>query len=200
LANYLAFHSIGEALRVYLQSTYPQELDDQYKCTFEVLSSGELSDYKDPTSTTVALTLYLYRVTINETLRNRYQPARQPSGEDPALPVDLHWLLSVWSTSSAAEHSVFAWAMSQLEQQPLLDSTMLPPEAGWKEGDTVQLLPEELPLDEVMRVWESLEPSYRLSASYVTRTVRLDRHYAAPPPVIAIRSEAGGSAVTSEEL
>ncbi|MCC6872716.1 MAG: DUF4255 domain-containing protein [Sandaracinaceae bacterium] len=188
MANIFAFHSIGEALRVYLATTYPQRLRDEHPCSFALLSTGQLARFEEPTETSVALTLFLYRVTVNEQLRNTFQPGRTPPELAPALPVELHWMLTVWATSAAAEHVVLAWAMSQLNRQPLLDTSMLP-DAGWSPGDVIQVLPEELPLEDVMRIWEAVEPSYRISASYVARVVRLDSEQPVQQPVVERRFE-----------
>jgi hypothetical protein len=187
LANVRAFQAIGEALRTYLSTAYPAELREEFPCSFELVSTGQLAEFADPTGeATVACTLFLYRTTINEQLRNTLQPSSAQSRNVAALPVELHWMLSVWSNSAAAEQIVFAWALSQLSQQPLLDLTTLNG-AGFQPSEVVQLLPEELPLEQLMRVWESIQPSYRLSMTYVTRVVRLDIANVSPPPVIAAR-------------
>jgi hypothetical protein len=174
LANYFAISSVGEALRVYLQSTYPPELAELYPCSFSVLASGELGQFDDPADSSTAVTLFLYRVTVNEQLRNTFQPGRTPEGFRPALPVDLHWMLSVWASSGTAEHTVFAWALRQMADQTLLDTSMLGTEAGWAEGDVLQVLPAELTIEDQMRIWDALEPAFRLSSSYIVRAVRLE--------------------------
>lgn len=188
MAGIRAIQSVGESLRLFLQSTYPQELQEAYPCTFQVLSSGQLSQFEDPTEASVAVTLFLYRVTVSEHARSGYQRGYTSPGRRPALPVELHWMLSVWASSPAAEHVVFAWAISQLEDMQLLDGSLLTPEGGWSESDTVQLLPEELRLEDLMRVWDALQPSYRLSASYVARVVPIDVYAPpAPPPIVTAR-------------
>ena len=192
MANIRAIQAVGEALRVYLQSTYPAELRTTYPCTFQVLSSGELSRFEDPTESSVALTWYLYRVTISEHARSRFQPGFTPPGAQPALPVELHWMMTVWAASAAAEHTVFAWALRQLDLQQVLDTSVLPDDADWDRAEALQLLPEELPIEDISRIWDVLEPSYRLSTCYVTRVVRLDRTTSTPLPVIATRISVGG--------
>lgn len=187
LANVRAFQSIGEALRTYLSTTYPQELRDEFPCSFELVSTGQLAEFDDPTGdSVVACTLFLYRTTINEQLRNTLQPSSFLVRSVSALPLELHWMLSVWSNSAAAEQVVFAWALSQLSQQPLLDLTTLNG-AGFQPHEVIHVLPEELELEQLMRIWESIQPSYRLSTTYVTRVVRLDVANVSPPPVVTSR-------------
>ena len=103
-----------------------------------------------------------------------------------ALPLELHWMMSVWASSAPAEQVVFAWAMGQIARMPVLDSSTLI-DASWDPGDMIQVLPEELPIEDVMRIWDALEPSYRLSATYVARAVRLDMPDANAPKMITRR-------------
>lgn len=186
MAGVRAIQSVGESLRIYLQATYPADLQAAFPCTFQVLSSGQLSRFEDPTESTVTVTLYLYRATVSEHLRNlRPGPA---TVTDTPLPLELHWMLTVWSASAAAEHTVYAWAMKQMHQQPLLDASVLTAAGEWTANEAVQLIPEELSTDDLMRVWDALEPSYRLSAAYVARVVMIGSTLdSTSRPVIATR-------------
>jgi hypothetical protein len=195
VANVRAFQAIGEALRVYLSSTYPSDLRAEFPCSFQVLSTGQLAQFDDPSDASVACTLFLYRITLCDQLRNSYQPGRTPPAQPPALPLELHWMLSVWANGAAAEQIVFAWAMRQLNQQPLLDSTMLV-DADYAPSDVVHIVPEELPIEDLMRIWDAIEPSYRLSATYVTRVVRLDVDHDRPLPAVTTRMSLRALATT----
>ena len=64
--------------------------------------------------------------------------------------------------------------MQQLNQRPLLDLSALSPEANWSPADYVQVIPAELSTEDMIRIWDALEPPYRLSLSYVARVVRID--------------------------
>jgi hypothetical protein len=64
----------------------------------------------------------------------------------------------------------------------------LSPEAGWGANEVIQVIPAELSNEDVMRIWDALDPPYRLSVSYIARLVRLDPD--APQsgrPVVATR-------------
>jgi hypothetical protein len=185
-------------LRLYLDASYPAALRAEFPCAFEVLSLGQLTSYEDPTESNVAVTLFLYRVTVNEQARNRWQPGRQPKEFPPALPLDLHWMVTVWASGSTAEHVVFGWALSQLERLGSLDTSRLTPDGGWHPSDVVQVLPAELPLENLMRVWDAIQPSYRLSTTYVTRVVRLDLDAEVVKPAVAIRHEVSDTLAPDE--
>ncbi|MBX2796888.1 MAG: DUF4255 domain-containing protein [Myxococcales bacterium] len=194
MANYHAISAVGEALRLYLQSTYPTELESEFPCTFSVVATGELSTLDSSTDANTTVTLLLYRVSVNEQLRNTFQPGRTPDGFQPALPIDLHWMVSVWASSGQAEHTVFAWVLRQMADQMVLDTSALGSEAQWDEGDVLQVLPAELSIEDQMRVWDALQPGYRLSHCYVVRAVRLDGNATPLPRVVATRIPLDGGA------
>lgn len=175
MANVLAIHSVGYSLVGFLRQLYrTTDLRDRHPCNFRLISSGELTDSATiETETSATLTLYLYRVTSSEHLRN--QP-RTPDGPSRPLPlsINLHYLMSVWTDSAMAEHNILAWAMSQFEQHPGFSGTQLSAEAGWQPNDAIHIVPEELSIEDVMRIWDALEPPYRLSVGYIARAVRIE--------------------------
>lgn len=170
MANLLAIHSVGASLVAYLRNSYPDELRARHPSEFRLLSSGELVG-SDDLGTLVSL--FLYRVTQSEHLRNT--PRRNdPFDAPPPLALDLHYLLTVWADSAVAEHTILAWAMRQLHDRPILDVGALSAEAGWAASDFVQVIPAELSNEDVMRIWDALDPAYRISVAYVARTIRID--------------------------
>ncbi len=189
MANLFAIQSVGESLRLYLQASYPDVLRTLHPCTFRVISSGQLANFEDPSGSDVAVTLYLYRVTHSEHAR-MIRPGISPP--DGVVSLELHWMVSVWSSSAMAEHAVFAWVLRQLHVMPLLDGALLTTQGGWGANEAVQLLPVELPIETLMRIWDALDPSYRISACYVARVVKVGDASADPPPVVATRMTLSG--------
>lgn len=201
MANINSIHSVCNSIMRFLQHAYEASpvpdggpdtfMPDAYPCHFRVLSSGELKANVDFGAT---LSLYLYRVLINEHVRG--QPVR--SGVHSSLPlfVDLHFLLTIWAESAAAEQTILAWAMRQLHQFPILDVSVLTKDGGWQPDEIIQLIPAELSNEDLMRIWDALAPDYRLSFPYIARVVRIDvAEGAEGAPVVATRyqfEEKGG--------
>ncbi len=184
MANIFAIHSVGQSLATYLGNIYPAELREDHPCTFTLVSSPGVGDVDESDN---QLTLYLYRVTMNEHLRNVGRHNGAATTPVP-LSVDLHYLLTVWAESALDEHVILAWTMRQLHLTPVLTSASLSPEAGWGPGDVVQLIPAELSNEDIMRIWDALEPPYHLSVSYIARVVRIDPDTSATGrPVVATR-------------
>lgn len=169
MAGVFAIHSVGHSLTAFLRNTYPAQIGgvDMPACNFELISSGQLTgDVEESTR----ITLYLYRITVDEHSRQAH-PAR--SAAIAPLGVNLHYLLTCWAANPLDEQVAMAWAVRQLHQSPVLDASSLSPDGGWARDETVQVVPTELSNEDVMRIWDALDPAYRLSMSYVARVVRL---------------------------
>jgi hypothetical protein len=187
MANVFAVHSVGNSIVTYLRNSYPDEIAGRAmpSCAFDVLSCGQLVAGSEESTTRI--TLLLYRATVNEHSRQRRSGTSPADGPAP-LTLDLHYLLTAWSTIPADEQITFAWSMRQLHEHPVLDASALSPEAGWARDEAVQIVPHEIPIEDVMRIWDALDPSYRLSATYVARLVTLDPDQPAEfRPVVAKR-------------
>jgi len=193
MANIKSIHSVCNSIMQFLQNAYEafplpdgpadSTMQDEYPCNFRVVSSGELKANADFGT---ALSLYLYRVTIDEHVRS--QPVRRNHNSSMPLSVDLHFMITVWSESAAAEQTICAWTMAQLHQHPIMDISSLTEEGGWRNDDVVQIIPAELSNEDLMRIWDALAPDYRLSLSYIARVIRIDAsNIAEGLPVVATR-------------
>lgn len=70
----------------------------------------------------------------------------------------------------------------------MLSISSLSPDAGWNPSDVVHIIPAELSNEDVMRIWDAIEPPYRLSVSYIARVVRIDPdEIVESRPVVATR-------------
>lgn len=194
MANIKSIHSVCNSVIQFLHNAYQAypipdgapgtTMQDEYPCEFRVISSGEMRANANFGTT---LSLYLYRVLMNEHVRS--QPMTRSSSATPLpLSLDLHFLISIWSDSSAAEQTICAWAMDQLHQHPILDVSSLNADGGWRTDDVVQIIPAELTNEDLMRIWDALAPDYRLSLTYIARVIRIDPADAQTGlPVVATR-------------
>lgn len=194
MANFRAIHSVGNSLATWLKNSFPTELAAGNSFDIRLISGGEMNDPEEPVA---GLTLFLYRVTVNEHLRNAKNP-NDPAGSRAPLSLDLHYLMTVWAGTPDVEHVVLGWALDRLHQSPVLDLSALTPDAEWTAGDVVQLIPAELSTEDIMRIWDALRPSYRLSVSYIARVVRMggtaEKAAAAVGSSFGWRSSAGAPA------
>ena len=199
MANIAAIRSVGSSLAAYLNNAYrdaafPPNVTKP-ECTFSLTSIGGLRAQDVPSSDTSARVLiFLYRASMNRHLRNAGRTT-DPAMRPVPLSIDLHYLVTFWAQSGENEQLVLAWTMRQLHQLPVLDSSILSREAAWTAEDLIQLIPEEIDTDELMRIWDTLDPKYRLSLSYIARVVRIDADQVRDErPVVATRFDYAGPA------
>ena len=186
MANLRAIDSLIQSLARWLKNTYDTArrmsnaggggqtfLPD---FAFEAVSSSELSREDFPNDAAVGadrVSIYLYRVSIDPHLRTAGR-LRMPEMHPVPLSLHLHLLFSLWSVTASNDHLVLAWLMRQLHLNPVLDAAALNADAAWGPDEVVHLIPSELSNEDMMRLWDALTPSYRLSVSYIARVVRID--------------------------
>jgi hypothetical protein len=192
MANTAAIRSVGTSLAEYLQHSYDDTTlpitGPKPHCGFKVVSSGGIQEAVDPDDG-AEVRIFLYHVSVDPHLRNSGRLIA-PDMVPPPLSVALHYLFTFWSSSAETEHLVLGWTMLQLQTTPLLDATILSSEARWTAEEMVQLIPEELSTADMMRIWDTLKPDYRLSLGYVARVVRIEPETELPHgPIVASRFE-----------
>jgi hypothetical protein len=125
-----------------------------------------------------ALSIYVYRVDFNKTMRAAWAGIGSVDGR-AHLPLDLHFLATPWGTNTQDDQAILGRAMECFEAVPILTGPLLHPgvagrEAGWSPSEGVQIVLEEISTEAVMRTFDSLPIDYRLSVPYIARIVRLD--------------------------
>lgn len=165
-----------EAIRRLLEAAYrPDLLESRLDLSFAVYGA---EDFRTPMSAGVSL--FLYRVHVSATQRRPL--LRRPDGGagGAQLPLELHLLLTVWGKDASLQHAILGWAMRTLEDHALLPPALL---AGLRPSDPlrdqapVEVVPGELPNEELLHLWDGFGTPYRISVPYIARVVRVD------PPV-----------------
>lgn len=174
-------------MRGLLRSSYRREDFDNTPLEFEINTT------RDFTTRTIenGVTVFLYRIYINGS--NRVPPGRiGPDGHRrrPHLPLELHYLITIWAQQHTLQHSLAAWTMRTLEDNALMQSGVL--NAGgrniFRPEETVELSLAEMRTEDLFRIWEVLGPSpYHLSIPYLARVVPIESIEPVPesegPPV-----------------
>ena len=195
MADYTAVYSVGNSLSQYLQNCYPSELKAKYPNTkFQLVSSAQVAE-EDQTNLDQTVSIFLHRITLDENFRSATRIQDEPTRR-PTLFLDLHYLITYWGTDPQAEQTILAWTMLQLQSTPVLDSSILSPAGTWDTNESIQLIPADLSLEDILRIWDALGPKYRLSVSYIARVVRIDRPVASGTIVTARRFAFTGNGVT----
>jgi Pvc16 N-terminal domain len=130
------------------------------------------------------VSLFLYRIEVDPTRRHKDSPPRT-LGAPPrtALSLDLRYLLTVWVGDAEREHQVLQDCIEIFEKNAIVSGPMLDTSYPWEPDDALRLCIDALTHEDMMRLWDLLEPTYRLSIPYVVRSVKLSSvdQTAAPP-------------------
>lgn len=173
MADFRALMSVSEAVMNLLRSSYDPE-DFNNELEFKVFTS------KDFTTNTISngASLFPYRVYVNGTRRS---PAGRidENGRNlqSALPLDLHFLITVWGKDASLQNTLACWIMRALEDSPILPSGILNSSTPgvFRPEETVQISIAELTTEDLFRIWDVLGVNvYQLSIPYVARVIDID--------------------------
>ncbi|MGA3132240.1 MAG: DUF4255 domain-containing protein [Terracidiphilus sp.] len=190
MADYQSVFAVGDAISKFLTNNYDPTTVG-FPCTFQLVSSEEIAN-EDTTPFDKTLAIYLHRITINENFRNVTQLRDLPT-DKPVMYLDLHYLFSYWDATAQgaeAEQKILVWTMQQLQSNPILDTSILSLSTtapGWNSTDSIQMIPADLSLQDILDIWDGLGPNYRLTVGYIARVVRVDTTVTPGPPVVATR-------------
>jgi hypothetical protein len=120
-----------------------------------------------------ALTLFLYRVDFNKTMRAAWSGVALNDGRSH-LALDLHFLLSAWADNAENEHLILGRALQAIEDTPILAGPLLMQASDWQANEALQLVLEDVGTESLMRIFDSLPVDYQLSVPYVARVTRID--------------------------
>lgn len=186
MAGFGSVSAVGKSLERVLNAAFgePGGQPIAGQITTALLVRTEDFDTSNPQSPIPqrALTIFLYRVDFNKTMRAAWSAVGSIDGK-AHLPLDLHFLLTAWAPNAEHEHLIIGRTLQVLESTPILSGPLLHP-ADWAPNDAVQLVLEEISTEAVMRTFDSLPVDYKLSIPYIARVVRVDSKHASPSPTV----------------
>lgn len=185
-----SIRATSRSLADYLQSQF--ELDPDLSGQFHAPGTMHvyLNSPAEMTGSRTGLSVWLYRVVRDNLTLNR--PPRRVTTDliqPPPLPLRLHYLLSPIAgagqdDSPETEQVILGKALQAFNDHPTLDGTDLTDDfAGTDTRITTRL--EALTIDQLARVWDALNTSYRTSVSVEVTVVELsvDTTLQSGPPV-----------------
>jgi len=130
-------------------------------------------DFKDFAPHQPSVTAFLYHVGINSELRNG--PSR-PSGNGrrPQLPLDLHFLLTPWTKDTRDAYRIIGAISLLFYDHAVLSFGDLLGDDVWAPDDTVELVMESLPVQDLFDIWDPTDIPFKLSLTYLARIIGLD--------------------------
>ena len=139
------------------------------------VSRGE--DLQKPPS--LGVSLHLNRVVVSTEHRNRIGRVG-PDGRRrrPALPLDLHYLLTTWAPDAVRQQRMLGWCLRVLADTPTLPAGVLnqfgPEHDVFLPEETVELLLEPLSMQDLSYAMEITGGRHEVSATFVARVIELE--------------------------
>lgn len=151
------------------------------------------------------LNLFLYHVTYNQGWREIGLPTRGPEGSRigrAPLAIDLHYLLSAYSSGDYLAQILLGIGMQALHEIPVLfrkkiQSVFAAPANDVDKAlatadladqvELVKIVPQQLGTEELSRLWTAFQSKFRVSAAYSVSVVLIETQapVVAPLPVLA---------------
>lgn len=173
MSNYNVISAVSNELRGILWQAY------QADATIgNLVPSEQAIAFTNPTQTALEtdkrLSLWLYRITENEFVKN--QPPLRRNGPDtltdPPLALNLFYLITPFAPAGQTDgdHLLLGATM-----QVLYDHAIIPlQQAAGPVFEELRVVFCRLTLEELTRIWEALREPYRLSVCYQMRVTRID--------------------------
>ena len=181
MASFESIAAAGRSLERFLNQCFHDEepipIPDQHTRAV-LVRTADLG----PSATVItepALSIFLYRVDFNRTMRAAWSSVASRDGR-AHLPLDLYFLLTPWAGNADHELRILGKAMLSLESTPILSGPLLDPLAGWAPQEALQICLADISTEDLMRTFDSLPTDYRLSVLYLVRVVRIDERVARP--------------------
>lgn len=125
------------------------------------------------------ISLYLHRITPGSNVRN-LPPRVAADGRvfRPSVAVDLHYLLIPWARDAFKQQRLLGWAIRVLEDTRVLNTALLnqhgPEPDLFRDGESVDVLMEALPIQDMGAIWEVAKSNVQPAVAYVVRALPLD--------------------------
>lgn len=174
MADYRAIETVSKALVQLFRTSFPPEDFDDFDLQFDVYVAEDFR--QQPMS--AGISVFLYRTTINGS--HRTPPGRaELNGRRhlTQLPLDLHYLMTVWAQDSSLEHRIAGWMLRTLEDTPILPFGLLDAAAPgvFRPDETIEVILAELVNEDLFRIWETLvQTGYKFSVPYMVRNLRIE--------------------------
>jgi hypothetical protein len=173
MAAYTVLAEAGESLLNVLW----QEIQNDPQINSLIDNENRLSldspfDLQDNDS--VQLSIYLYRITENASTKNQVPILGNGAQlRKTPLTLDLHYLVTPLVGTVTDQQIVLGKVMQVLYDRAILQGADLTGSLA-SSGQELRVILNPVPLEELTRVWQSMEMSYRLSVVYLVRVAVVD--------------------------
>jgi Pvc16 N-terminal domain len=170
VTDFTAIRAVSKSLKTLLETYITNSNEPQLSgVNIELKSPKEMQQAQEG----VGVSLWLYRVVRNGDMLN--QPPERPQPNQLArrpLPLTLHYLVTPITDDPEAKQALLGRVLQVFNDHATLRGTDLQDTLSGS-SDELRIALETLTVDELARVWDSLDEAYLLSVSYTVQVVEI---------------------------
>ena len=173
MSDYSVISEASKALKATLWAEFQADPDPQVANIVGNEAGISLLDpHRTGQDSSLRLSLWLYRITENEHLKNQPMHAAAGLGKVPFTPLalNLFFLVTPFATSAESDLLLLGRTMQVFHDRAVIPLRQARPPIA----EELRIVLGQLTLDELTRVWEALSEPYRLSVCYQVRVTRVD--------------------------
>lgn len=176
MASHHAIAATSNAVRLLLENA-AGSAPEWANAAFELYQADELQKPIDTGRPKVSV--YLHRVLLS-TARHDTGPRIEPDGRRyrPSIPLDLHYLVTAWSSDARTAQQLLGWTIRVLDDTPTIPTALLntyePGTEVFQPGEQVEFVWNPLSITDLNDIWQVASQHRAPSASYLARAVSLD--------------------------
>jgi hypothetical protein len=170
VSEFTAIQGVSRTLQAILREHITNDPDPQLNgVPVDLRSPKEMRQAND-----TGISLWLYQVSRNEHLNNQ-QPIRPAVDLAPRkpLPVNLFYLVTPLRDIPDDEQALLGRVLQTFHDHNSLRGSDLR-DSLRDELDELRVTLEQLSLEELTRIWHSLQEPYQLSVTYLVQVIRID--------------------------
>jgi hypothetical protein len=173
MADYRAIAIAMEAVVDLLRTQCMPEAFGGKQLKFDVYQA---KDFAQPMQTGVSV--FLYQVCAGErAMRNSPGMIKTDDRRAPQMSLDLHLLVTAWAQDANLQHTIAAWTMRTLHENPVLPPERLNQKIPdiFHPNETIEILQEEIETETLFHIWKAIvKQPYEISLCYMLRKVRIE--------------------------
>jgi hypothetical protein len=176
MAGYKALAAVGTSIQTMLRNGIDTVIPaGQRRPTPILIGTKDLDDLSKPGAAInyPALAIFCYRLSVDRETRPAWSAVANADGI-PRLPLCMHLLITAFDEMVESELQWLGLAASLLETTSVLSGPLLNIDGGWRDGDTVQVTPEDMALESMSEAFQALTANFRLYLLYQAKVVVIE--------------------------
>ncbi|MGR6320724.1 Pvc16 family protein [Micromonospora soli] len=176
MAGYKALAAVGSSVQTLLRRGIDVVIPPGQRRPAPILiGTKDLDDLSKPGAAISypALAIFCYRLSVDRETRPAWSAVAESDGI-PRLPLCMHLLITAFDETVESELQWLGLAGSLLETTSVLSGSLLDSDGAWRDGETVQVTPEDMALESMSEAFQALTANFRLYLLYQAKVVVLE--------------------------